>query len=206
MKQLHLNRREFLKSGAAAAAAAVLAAALPAPSEAAGLVNPYSGVVPMTFPIRRGRYWMSNNWHVARVGTTLSYNHRLSARLRAHDGVDIFAPRGTTLYACTDGTVASVARPYSIYGNTVWIRSAAGYLFFYCHLDRVYVTPGQAVDTRTVVGALGKTGNAARTPAHLHFELHYPAGSTFTCARCAPRKAVSAINPYPSLRAARLRA
>ena len=27
------------------------------------------------------------------------------------------------------GTVVSYARPFGVYGNTVWIRSAAGYLF-----------------------------------------------------------------------------
>lgn len=202
MENSSLTRRAFLKSGAAAAAALALAAACPAPSEAAALVDPYSGVVPMTFPIRRGLYWIFSNWHVSRVGAILPYNHQLRPYLRAHDGIDIFAPRGTTLYACVPGTVVSYARPFGVYGNTVWIRNAAGYLFFYCHLDRVYVTPGQTVSTDTVVGTLGKTGNAARTPAHLHFELHYPAGSTYSCAKCSPHKTVSAINPYPSLRAA----
>ncbi|MBI5877072.1 MAG: M23 family metallopeptidase [Chloroflexi bacterium] len=202
MEQSPLTRRAFLKSGAAAIAAMTLAAMLPAPSGAATLVDPYRGVVPMAFPIRRGLYWIFNNWHVSRVGAILPYNHRLRAWLRAHDGIDIFAPRGSTLYACTSGTVVSYARPYNVYGNTVWIRDASGYLFFYCHLDRVYVSPGQRVNTSTVVGTLGKTGNAAGTPAHLHFELHYPAGNTYACARCSPGKAASAINPYASLRAA----
>ncbi len=204
MENSPLTRRAFLKSGAATAAALALAAACPAPSDAAALVDPYRGVVPMTFPIRRGLYWIYNNWHASRVGTILSYNHRLRSWLRAHDGVDIFAPRGTTLFACVPGTVVSYWRPFSVYGNTVWIRNAAGYLFFYCHLDRVYVRPGQRVTANTVVGTLGKTGNAARTPAHLHFELHYPAGSTYACVRCSPHKMVNAINPYPSLRAATL--
>src|SRR5512143_2753737 len=110
MENFSLTRRAFLKSGAAAAAALALAAACPPPSEAAVLVDPYSGVVPLTFPIRRGLYWIFSNWHVSRVGAILPYNHQLRPYLRAHDGIDIFAPRGTTLYACVPGTVVSYAR------------------------------------------------------------------------------------------------
>jgi hypothetical protein len=88
----NLTRRAFLKAGGALAAALALATALPAPSEAIGLADPYTGVVPMTFPIRRGLYWLYRNWHVPRVGSVLSFNHERSSWLRAHDGVDIFAP------------------------------------------------------------------------------------------------------------------
>jgi murein DD-endopeptidase MepM/ murein hydrolase activator NlpD len=94
-----------------------------------------------------------------------------------------------------------------LYGNFVWLRSAApdsaGYFVFYCHLQNEAtlqgLAPDQAVGTSTQVGVMGDTGNAAGAP-QLHVEIHYPAGQSFTCSRCKPRKAgVTAIDPYQSL-------
>ncbi len=198
MRNTRLTRRLFLKASGALAASMVLAQ-VSAPAYGTPLADPYSGVVPMTFPLRRGLYWMWNNWHVPRVGDILPFNHRIRAWLRAHDGVDIFALRGTALYACTAGVVIDVPRPRNIYGNTVWIENASGYRFLYCHLDRVFVNVGHSVTMNTIVGTVGNTGNATKTPSHLHFEIHYPAGQTYTCKYCAPAKGVSALNPYPSL-------
>jgi murein DD-endopeptidase MepM/ murein hydrolase activator NlpD len=197
-----MTRRAFLKAASALAAASALGSALPMSSQAASLVDPYIGVVPLTFPMRRGAYWIYNNWHVPRVGSILAFNHQMRAWLRAHDGIDIFALKGTALYACAAGKVVEYPRPRYVYGNYVWIQNGEGYRFFYCHLDKVFVKTGQVVDTGTVVGTVGNTGNAATTPSHLHFEVHYPAGNVYTCKHCSPRKNVSSINPYYSLIAA----
>ncbi len=202
MENGRLTRRMFLKSSSALAAAIALTTVLPTSSEAVALVDPYGGVVPMTFPIRRGLYWIFNNWHVPRIGNVLPYNHQLRPWLRAHDGIDIFATKGTAVYACVPGTVVNYPRPYYLYGNTMWIQNGEGYRFFYCHLDKVFVTLGQSVEMNTAIGTVGKTGNAATTPSHLHFEIHYPAGSSYACKFCTPQKALSAINPYRSLMAA----
>jgi murein DD-endopeptidase MepM/ murein hydrolase activator NlpD len=206
MNKPNLTRREFLKAGGAMAAALVLSAVLPQPSLASTLVDPYAGVVPMTFPIRRGLYWIYRNWHVPRVGGVLPFNHEIRPWLRAHDGIDVYALRGTPLYATVTGTVVEYPRPHYPYGNYVWIQNDAGYRFFYCHLDKLFVKPGQAVETGTVLGTVGKTGNAATTPAHLHFEIHYPPGHVYACARCPAHRSVSSINPYSSLIAATPRA
>ncbi len=205
MENDKLTRRTFLKSGGALAAAIALTTMLPTPSEGVTLVDPYNGVVPMTFPIRRGLYWIFNNWHVPRIGNVLPYNHQLRSWLRAHDGIDIFATKGTALYACAPGIVVNYPRPYYLYGNYVWIQSGESYRFFYCHLDTVLVKVGQAVDINTVIGTVGNTGNAARMASHLHFEIHYPPGNTYACKYCLPAKRLSAINPYASLVAARSR-
>ena len=199
MDRGRLTRRTFLKASGAWAAAVVLASLTPSPSPAMALIDPYSGAVPITFPIRRGLYWIFNNWHVPRVGSILSFNHQVRTWLRAHDGVDIFALKGTALYACVAGTLIDVPRPRYVYGNYVWIQNVEGYRFFYCHLDKVFVRVGQTVDVNTLIGTVGNTGNAATLPAHLHFEVHYPAGNTYACKYCAPHKRVSALNPYRSL-------
>lgn len=202
MNDSRLTRRAFLKASGVLAASVALGALMPNASDAASLVDPYGGVVPMTFPIQRGLYWIFNSWHAPRVGSILSFNHQMRSWLRAHDGIDVFALKGTALYACASGTIVASARPRAIYGNYVWIQNSAGYRFFYCHLDKVFVRVGQAVDVNTLIGTVGNTGNALTTPSHLHFEVHYPVGSTYACKYCTPHKDVSAINPYQSLLAA----
>ena len=205
MTEHSLSRRAFLRAASASAAALWFALALPDRADAAPLPDPYAGSVPMTMPLRRGVYRLANNWHVPRVGSIRPENHQVRPGLRAHDGVDIYAARGATLYACASGIVVASARPYALYGNAFWIQTGAGYRFFYSHLDRVFIKAGQTVTPATAVGTVGNTGNAARTPAHLHLEIHYPHGSRYTCARCRGRKPATAINPYPSLLAARAR-
>jgi murein DD-endopeptidase MepM/ murein hydrolase activator NlpD len=93
-----------------------------------------------------------------------------------------------------------------LYGNFVWIYSAdagsPGYFVFFCHLKNETTIqslyPEQKVTVSTPLGVMGDTGNAVGAP-QLHAEIHYPAGSSFTCNRCAPGKVLTAINPQPSL-------
>jgi murein DD-endopeptidase MepM/ murein hydrolase activator NlpD len=96
-----------------------------------------------------------------------------------------------------------------LYGNFVWLYStvsgSAGYFVFFCHLKNEAtlqgLVPDQQVTTSTPVGVMGDTGNAAGTP-QLHAEIHYPAGSTFTCSHCTPNKTLTSINPVASLKSA----
>ena len=93
-----------------------------------------------------------------------------------------------------------------LYGNFVWLYStdarSAGYFVLFCHLKNEAtlqgLAPDQLVTTSTPVGVMGDTGNAAGTP-QLHAEIHYPAGSNFTCSHCAPGKTLTAIDPQTSL-------
>jgi murein DD-endopeptidase MepM/ murein hydrolase activator NlpD len=93
-----------------------------------------------------------------------------------------------------------------LYGNFVWLystdASSAGYFVFFCHLKNEAtlqgLAPDQPVTTSTPVGVMGDTGNAAGTP-QLHAEIHYPAGSYFTCSHCTPNKVLTSIDPEASL-------
>jgi murein DD-endopeptidase MepM/ murein hydrolase activator NlpD len=59
--------------------------------------------------------------------------------------------------------------------------------YLYAHMVRpLPFQPGDEVHPGEIVGHIGRTGNAASTPCHLHFELHL---------RGRP------IDPEPSLRA-----
>jgi murein DD-endopeptidase MepM/ murein hydrolase activator NlpD len=91
---------------------------------------------------------------------------------RSHEGIDIFADRGTPVLAVTKGTVASV-RDRGLGGKQVWLRDVKGrQSIYYAHLDSQLVEEGQRVEPLDTVGTIGNTGNAARTRPHLHFGIY----------------------------------
>ncbi|HTX93067.1 MAG TPA: peptidoglycan DD-metalloendopeptidase family protein [Anaerolineales bacterium] len=100
-----------------------------------------------------------------------------------HTGIDIPAPRGTSVLAAGPGTVVwagiglysgSPLNTKDPYGNAVAIRHDFGYLdqplyTIYAHMDEVDVTVGEWLNTGDVVGKVGSTGMT--TGPHLHFEV-----------------------------------
>ncbi|HSG81688.1 MAG TPA: peptidoglycan DD-metalloendopeptidase family protein [Gemmatimonadota bacterium] len=101
---------------------------------------------------------------------------------RRHEGLDIFAPRGTPVLAAADGVVRST-RSNRLGGNVVWLRDRMGHTHYYAHLDTVLVQRRQQVSVGDTLGLVGNTGNARTTPPHLHFGI-YSSGS---------------FDPYPAL-------
>ena len=97
---------------------------------------------------------------------------------RKHEGTDIFAPAGTPLVATETGTVTKVTpTDKGLGGLTVTVKGASGYTYYYAHLSRVDVKVGQSVKAGVTVGAVGNSGNAKNTPAHLHFQVWGPKGT-----------------------------
>ncbi|HYW29945.1 MAG TPA: peptidoglycan DD-metalloendopeptidase family protein [Gemmatimonas sp.] len=91
---------------------------------------------------------------------------------RDHQGIDIFAPRGTPVLASTDGIVRSIA-PNRLGGNVVWLSDPVrGQSLYYAHLDRHFVAAGERVSTGDTLGFVGNSGNAATTAPHLHFGIY----------------------------------
>ena len=91
---------------------------------------------------------------------------------RQHEGVDIFASRGTPVVSATSGVVMRVGET-SLGGRVVWVWDATrGLRLYYAHLDEQLVTTGQRVDAGDVIGTVGNTGNARTTPPHLHFGIY----------------------------------
>ena len=90
-----------------------------------------------------------------------------------HHGVDLFARRGTPVLAVTAGTVLE-AGWNRLGGNRLWLRDGEGNLFYYAHLEAFAegVRSGLRVRAGQALGVLGSTGQAERTPPHLHFEAH----------------------------------
>ena len=104
---------------------------------------------------------------------------------RRHEGQDIFAPKGTPVLSATNGYIYNIGEN-NLGGQTVSVISAGGRVYYYAHLDKYApgIEVGDRVTTRTVLGYVGTTGNAAGTPPHLHFGIYTTSG---------------AINPLPLL-------
>lgn len=96
---------------------------------------------------------------------------------RKHQGIDIFAKKGTPVIAISDGIIVSRDKT-PIGGRTLWLKSAAhSWTAYYAHLDKQLVKEGQYVRKGQVIGTVGKTGNARTTPPHLHFGIYTGKGA-----------------------------
>jgi murein DD-endopeptidase MepM/ murein hydrolase activator NlpD len=145
--------------------------AISSPNSTADLLKVLSEVTTYGMPLKKallqvaapfpvaGPAWWIDDWHAPRSGG------------RLHQGLDIFAPRGTPLVAATDGVVT---QKYvgDLPGISVEITGEQGVQYFYAHLEAWHegLELGQDVKKGQVIGYVGNTGNAISTPPHLHFE------------------------------------
>ena len=91
---------------------------------------------------------------------------------RSHEGVDIFASRGTPVLAPVKGVVTSV-RDRGLGGKQVWLRdSERNWSLYFAHLDSQLVSNLQRVMPGDTLGLVGNTGNARTTAPHLHFGIY----------------------------------
>ena len=92
---------------------------------------------------------------------------------RTHEGFDVTGSCGTRLVAARGGEVKRAGYDPELYGNYVLIDARKSRQdHFYAHLNaRPRVGDGERVRTGQGVGEIGRTGNAASTPCHLHFEI-----------------------------------
>ena len=117
---------------------------------------------------------IANSWGAPRSGG------------RRHQGVDIFAPRGTPVLSATEGIVFRVGTN-ELGGLVINILGPGRQVHYYAHLDRFGgFETGDVVGPGNIIGYVGNTGNARDTPPHLHYGVYDPVRG--------------AINPWPLLR------
>ena len=103
---------------------------------------------------------------------------------RSHEGIDIFAKRGTPIQATTQGIVSKVGEN-SLGGRVVVIIGPGGAGHYYAHLeDYADISPNDWVNAGDIIGYVGDSGNAKGTPPHVHYGIYINGG---------------AVNPYPLL-------
>lgn len=108
-------------------------------------------------------------------------------RDRRHQGIDIFAKRGTPVRSTTDGLVIRLGQN-NLGGNVVWVMGPGRQTHYYAHLsDFGAFKPGDRVIPGDIIGYVGDTGNARGTPHHLHYGVYQFGGG--------------AINPFPLITA-----
>lgn len=104
---------------------------------------------------------------------------------RTHEGIDIFARKGTPVYSTTHGIVVKVGQN-RLGGNVVSVLGPGRRVHYYAHLERIApIRVGDIIHPGDLLGYVGNTGNARTTPSHLHYGIYLLAGR--------------AINPFPLL-------
>lgn len=103
---------------------------------------------------------------------------------RSHEGIDIFAARGTPVQATTQGIVSKVGEN-TLGGRVVVVVGPGGAGHYYAHLeDYADIAPNDWVNAGDIIGYVGDSGNAKGTPTHVHYGIYING---------------SAVNPYPLL-------
>ena len=123
----------------------------------------YSSIIPAIWPIDRTRLKNVSSLYGMR-------NHPTLGIMRMHEGVDLTAPIGTTVYATGNGTV-SQSQTRNGYGELIEIDHGFGYKTRYAHLSARFVKPGEKVTRGQVIGEVGNTG--VSSGPHLHYEVRY---------------------------------
>ena len=85
-----------------------------------------------------------------------------------HEGIDLAAPIGTSVYAA-DGGVVIWAGTNGAYGKLVKVDHGGGYVTYYGHLSKYFVEEGDKIYKGQKIAAVGNTGRS--TGPHLHFEI-----------------------------------
>lgn len=98
---------------------------------------------------------------------------------RYHEGIDVFAPGGSTIRAPVGGTVEPVTGSRA--GRQFTLRGDDGYTYIGSHMATFGKTG--RVEAGDALGTVGSSGNARGAPPHTHIEMHN--GGT--------------VNPYPTL-------
>ena len=85
-----------------------------------------------------------------------------------HQGLDLAAPQGTPVYASREGRISEQGED-SVYGNYIIISHGDTWVSLYGHLSEIMTVLHQQVNSGSLIGKVGSTGQS--TGPHLHFEI-----------------------------------
>ena len=96
--------------------------------------------------------------------------HPILNTIRAHNGVDYAAKRGTPIRATGEGVIQSVGWK-SGYGRTIVLRHGGEITTLYAHMEKYHpsMAKGMKVSQGQTIGYVGDSGLA--TAPHLHYEF-----------------------------------
>ena len=115
----------------------------------------FSTVIPAIWPIDRTKLKYVSSLYGMRM-------HPRYGTWRMHEGVDLSAPKGTSVYAAG-------WRPG--YGYMIELNHGFGYKTRYGHLSKMYVSAGDSVTRGQVIADVGNTG--VSSGSHLHYEVRF---------------------------------
>ena len=95
--------------------------------------------------------------------------HPITGKLTMHEGLDFVPSFDQEAKTVLPGMIESIEYDPAGYGKMILVSHPHGIKTLYGHLDSIYVTKGQKVETGKVLGKIGNTGLS--TGKHLHFEI-----------------------------------
>ena len=121
-----------------------------------------SGIIPRPPPLSKRKFLLPVRGPLlSRFGT--------KSRGLQNDGVNIAAPRGTSVRAAENGIVVYSGNALLGFGNMVLLRHANGFMTAYAHNEELSVSRGDTVRRGQVIATVGSSGNVSAP--QLHFEI-----------------------------------
>ncbi|MGH9233233.1 MAG: peptidoglycan DD-metalloendopeptidase family protein [Acidimicrobiales bacterium] len=166
-----------LATGTAATSAGAQAPEAPGPVDTPA-EPPADNVFPVPMPYTVD---FDDTWHACRDGCR-----------RQHKGNDLLTDEGNPAVAVETGVIAKVDNiDDGLGGLTVWLRGDSGVAYYYAHNSENLVAEGDRVARGQTIARVGRTGNAATTPPHIHFQINV-CGELSSSEPCT-------VDPYPYL-------
>ncbi len=107
--------------------------------------------------------WPAKGWLTSRFGPRVS---PFTGRRQLHNGIDIAAASGTSIYAPARGRVHFVGRRGPL-GKALVIDHGFGVKTLYGHTKEIHVEAGDTVERGQEIASIGSTGRS--TGPHLHY-------------------------------------
>jgi peptidoglycan LD-endopeptidase LytH len=87
-----------------------------------------------------------------------------------HKGIDIFCAKDADVVAPIYGVITKKGYG-TISGNYIYLLGPKLRLYYFAHLDTIFVNKFSYVHKGSVIAKAGNTGNAQHTPTHVHFSI-----------------------------------